>query len=235
MRHKSMKRFNSLTPHDITVDRHIHTDYTHGHIGIREIVKKAKQLHLFEIAITEHVRRQSTYCHEYIEEIKDAAEEYDLNILVGFESKVIDAHGNLDLNEKCRRYADIIIGSVHSIPSNGKFIRPEHLNPSELQEAEHRFGLAIIKSGSCHILGHAGGFSLNIHGKFDPNRMEELICACANFGTAFEINSRYHTDIVGWLMNKLSEYNPYVSIGSDAHTISEVGSCLSLFTHSNNV
>tara|TARA_B100000315_G_scaffold243235_1_gene266394 strand:- start:15 stop:713 length:699 start_codon:yes stop_codon:yes gene_type:complete len=229
MRHKSLKQFNSLTPSDIAVDHHIHSNYTHGHAGIREIVKKAKQLRLFEIAITDHVRRQSTYYHEYTEEIKNAAEEYGLSVLVGFESKVIDAHGNLDLDEKCRQYADIIIGSVHSIPSNGKFLRPELLNPSELQKAEHQLGLAIVQSCSCHILGHAGGFSLRLNGRFDPISMEELICACAKFDTAFEINSRYHADIAGWLMKKLKTYNPYVSIGSDAHRLSEVGSCLSLF------
>ncbi|MDP6478081.1 MAG: PHP domain-containing protein [Nitrospinaceae bacterium] len=229
MRHKSLKQFNSLTPSDIAVDHHIHSNYTHGHAGIREIVKKAKQLRLFEIAITDHVRRQSTYYHEYTEEIKNAAEEYGLSVLVGFESKVIDAHGNLDLDEKCRQYADIIIGSVHSVPSNGKFISPELLKSSELQEAEHRFGLTIVKSGKCHILGHAGAFSLRLHGAFDPKYMEELIWACAKFDTAFEINSRYHADIAGWLMQQLTEYNPFVSIGSDAHNLSEVGSCLSLF------
>jgi putative hydrolase len=229
MRHKSLKKYNNLTISDIAVDHHIHSNYTHGHAGIREIVEKAKQLRLNEIAITEHARRQSTYCNEYTEEIKKAAEDYGFKVLVGFESKVIDALGNIDLSDDCQRKADIIIGSVHSVPLNGRLIRPEVLEPQVLQEAEHQFGLAIVKSGKCHILGHAGGFSLRLHGAFAPKYMEELIWACAKFDTAFEINSRYHADIAGWLMQQLTEYNPFVSIGSDAHNLSEVGSCLSLF------
>lgn len=226
MRHKSLKRFNSLTLSDITVDRHIHTNYTDGHVGIKEIVEKAKQLRLNEIAITDHARRQSKYCHEYTEEIRNAAGEYGFKVLVGFESKVIDALGNIDLNEDCRRKADIIIGSIHSVPFNGKLIRPEVLEPRVLQESEYQLGLAVIKSGNCHILGHAGGLSLRLHGKFDAIYMEELICACAKFDTAFEINSRYHTDIAGWLMKQLKAYNPVVSIGSDAHHLHEIGNCI---------
>ena len=224
------KPFRDLTREDLLTDLHIHSTWTDGKAEVREICERAEELGLGRIGFTDHVRSSSTYCKAYVEEIKRLAPEFDFQLLAGFEAKAADETGGLDISKDCRAMADFVVGSVHSIPTEGGFRRPETFSPEELEKAEHRLGLALVQGGQAHVLAHAGGMSLSLHGRFDQDRMEEIILACSDSGTAFEINSRYHGSLLPWLLDTLQRHNPLVSLGSDAHDIARVGHCAQLLS-----
>lgn len=221
----NFKRFNKLKIEDCCVDLHIHSTWTDGQRPIQTILEKADDLGLVAVALTDHIRRRSTYCRAYAKEIHDIASEYNFQTLIGFEAKAVDFDGRLDISAECRSVSDFVIGSVHSIPCEGGFMAPGSIAQAELERAEYRLSLAIIETGEAHVLGHAGGMSIASHGVFSLELLEQIIEACARSQTAFEINSRYHHGLLGWLVEKLERYEPLVSLGSDAHGIGEVGAC----------
>ena len=148
-----------------------------------------------------------------------------MEILTGFEAKVINFEGGLDLPPICRELGDFIIGSVHSIPNDDKeFQLPLTVNPLELEKKEFELTLAMLTAGELDILGHAGGMSLAISGEFNFAWLEEIIKSCEENNIVFEMNIRYHQGILSWLLEKLAEYNPLVCFGSDAHSLNEIGS-----------
>ena len=226
------KRFTSLTPSDYLSDHHIHSTWTDGEGNVREIIEKARDAGLSQVAVTDHVRACSKYGFEYEKEIRQLSKEYDFEVLVGFEAKVADYNGRLDISEQYRGLADFVIGSVHSIPVKTKsrivFQKTDTFSRGKLQELEYQLSLAIIKNGQADILGHPGGMSLALHGNFDLGLMEEIIKICSCSNTAFEVNSRYHKDIIDWILKKLKQYNPLVSFSSDAHNLSQIGSCVKM-------
>ena len=209
-------------------DCHLHTTWTDGQCTVPQVLAQAEALGLRRVGFTDHVRRSSTYCRAYAGEIRRLGQGSGMRVLVGFEAKAMDAEGHLDMPAECRELADFVIGSVHSIPAGGTFQRPEALDPKALEEAEHRFALALAACGEADVLGHAGGMSLALHGSFDLGRMEEIIRACAETGTAFEVNARYHLGILDWLADRLERWDPPVSLGSDAHDVRQVGRCAGL-------
>lgn len=223
-----IKRFRSLTEKDIYTDLHIHSTWTDGTQSVGEIAKFAKDLNLSSVAITDHVRRSSTYCPAYEEEIEIISEETGLRIITGFEAKVINTEGDLDLPEFCSPEKHLIIGSVHSIHIKGKTIHPKDIDSNEFPNCELEYSISIIKGGKAHILGHAGGMSIANHGGFSLDYFEELISACGKTDVAFELNSRYHRKYIKEIWPKLEKYNPFVSFGSDAHGTAEIGNCVKM-------
>lgn len=225
MPEKFLKRFNELSDDYLDSEMHIHSTWTDGNCPLKEIVECSVRLNLKKIIITDHVRKSSTYFREYVEEINSLSDEFEIDILTGFEAKVADYEGNLDIPQECIELADVIIGIVHSIPTEEGFIHPYSMNSDDLLEAEYKLSLAIIEGGNADILGHAGGMSIATIDDYPLEYLEDIIKKCAESEIAFEINSRYHGEMLDWLIPKLKKYNPYVSIGSDAHDIIELGNC----------
>jgi len=223
-----IKKFKDLSASDIRVDLHIHSSWTDGRQSVMQIAKIAGELNLSVIALTDHVRKNSDYCEDYDKEIKEVSKESGLEIITGFEAKVVNLNGDLDLPSYCRPTKHLIIGSVHSIPLGGKLVHPKDISTEELQNIELQFSLAIIRGGNADILGHAGGMSIANHRNFSLDYFEKIISSCARYGTVFELNSRYHCDYVKDIRKMLSKYNPYVSFGSDAHKASEIGTCVKI-------
>jgi putative hydrolase len=204
------------------MDCHLHSKWTDGRCTIRELAEEAKALGLARIAVTDHVRRRSDYQEGYREEIRTVSRELMFDILTGFEAKAADFDGSLDLNTACRKLADLVIGSVHSLPDGNGFRRPETFPAGELARLECKAALGIIRGGAADVLGHPGGMSLALHGHFAAESFEALIAACAETRTAFELNSRYHKPVRKVLFDLLDHYNPYISFGSDAHRVAEM-------------
>ncbi len=224
----SIKRFSDLTPDDVLVEMHTHSTWTDGAASPSEIAATAEQLGLQSLFITDHVRRESTYCEEYIKETSRIAATVKPRITVGFESKIADYDGNLDISKDNAARAEVLIGTVHSVPDNDGFQHPSRMPQEQLERAEYELAMAMLEARSADILGHAGGMSLARFDEFPLDLMEEIIAKSAATDVAFEINSRYHAGLLDWLLEKLEKYNPKVAIGSDAHSLDEVGTCSKL-------
>jgi len=219
------KKYNDIDKDYICSEMHVHSQYTDGQATLKDIEIRAAELRLKTLFFTDHIRYSSNYYNEYFEKIQEILEISQLDIKIGFESKVSDYNGNLDLSKKARQGADIVIGTVHSIPRSDGFIHPSLLSAKELEKAEYELSLAMISAKSADILGHTGGMSIAKFGKFNLEYLEEIIVKCVDFEVVFEINSRYHEILLDWLSEKLKIYNPFVSIGSDVHSLNEIGNC----------
>jgi putative hydrolase len=203
-------------------DLHIHSAWSDGANSIAEIVQEARLKNLRVIAITDHVRQESTYFPDYCAEIRKMGSS-DLPILVGFEAKIRDFQGDLDVSGEVRRMSDIQIGSVHRFPMGRKLLFPKDLGKRICQEVELELSIAAIRKQQMGVLGHPGGMSLKAFGEFPVEFFREIIAECSRNDIAFELSSTYHAGIYDDLQLLLQKYNPYVTFGSDAHTLEEIG------------
>jgi len=215
-------RFNTLGILDTYADLHVHSAWSDGANSIAEIVQEARLKNLRIIAITDHVRRESTYFPDYCAEIRKMGSS-DLPILVGFEAKIRDFQGDLDVSSEVRRRSDIQIGSVHRFPLGRKLLSPKDLGKHICQEVELELSIAAIRRQQMGILGHPGGMSIKAFGEFPMEFFREITAECSRNDIVFELNSTYHASIYGDLHPMLKEYNPYVTFGSDAHTLEDIG------------
>ena len=108
----------------LTGDYHTHTPYSHGKNTIEENVKKAKEIGLKQIAITDHgfshvafgLRRWKV--EEYIRECKEIAKKYGIDVLVGIESNIRGVEGKADLKERPseRNSVSLRVDKISRIP-----------------------------------------------------------------------------------------------------------------------
>lgn len=216
-------RFNELNENDLKVDFHLHSTWTDGKNSVKEIIQKAKEEGLHSIAITDHIRKESTYFNEYKKEIDTLNDNNKLNIYTGFEAKVEDFLGNIDVKPEVAHEADIAILSVHRYPLGSKLYNASEFKKEIAQEIELELSLAALKKGGFNVLGHPGGMSLTYHKEFPVAFYEEIIIECKKNDIAFDFNGRYHREEVDKIYPLLKKHNPYVSIGTDSHNINPMG------------
>lgn len=212
-----LKPFNSINNEYQKMDLHIHSTWTDGKESIEEIVQQAEYLTLSTIAITDHIRETSSYYDEYNKAIDTIRATTNINILAGYETRIKNFNGELDVAEEIERIADIRIASVHRVSFGNKLFSLNIMPKEVAQEIELELSLSAIKNGHFDILGHPGGMCLKYFGEFPIESFEEIIIACKNNNIAFEVNNTYHKDIYPQLKELLKKHNPIVSLGSDAH------------------
>jgi len=220
---KIFRKFNDIDETYIYTDNHIHSNWTDGEGSVMKILKRSAEIGLNQIAITEHVRKESKFFDKYCEQVKNAKKCFRLNILEGFEAKIDSFNGELDVSNDILKKAKLRIGSVHRFPVGRRLYCPNQFKKNVCQEIELELSIAAIKNGHCDILGHPGGMSLRSYGEFPVHFFEEIISGCKKNKVIFEINAAYHKNILRKLKGMLKKYNPYISIGSDAHKIEEIG------------
>lgn len=217
------KKYLDILYNDTLVDMHMHSTWTDGEGTIEQNIIKAKEIGLHTIAATDHIRADSTYFDDYFDEIKILSDKYQFNIKVGFEAKVNNFNGDIDVSDNNLKKADISICSVHRFPIGRKLIPAKAFTSSVSQEIELELSIAALTKGGFNTLGHPGGMSLRNHGEFKLEYFEEIITTCCKTGIAFDFNASYHQSVKNDLKILFEKYNPYVSIGSDAHRVEFIG------------
>ena len=217
------KHFNEITIADVNSDLHIHSSYTDGQDSIASIVKQAETMNLQTIAITDHIREDSTYFGKCLKEIEVIRTATKINILIGFEARIKNFCGDMDVPKDVCAKADLKIASVHRFSIGKKIFDPNSFSKEIAQELELEISLAGIRNKECNVLGHPGGMCLKYFKEFPMDYYEDIILACNKHKIAFELNSAYHQDIYPDLKNLLRRHNPLIAFGSDAHNISNIG------------
>lgn len=220
------RQFRDLTSEDLLVDRHMHSTWSDGAGTVAEILETARSRGLREVAITDHIRQTSTYFFDAQRQIQDLRATSPVEILCGFEAKINDFQGRLDVAEECLRAADISIASVHRYPLGQRLYRAAEFPKAIAQEIELELSLAALRGGGFSVLGHPGGMSLKAHGEFPLPFFEILAEECARAGIAFDLNTSYHLSVAPQLVEILRKHNPLVSLGSDAHRLADIGKWL---------
>jgi len=225
------RRFCDIDSNFMRFDQHIHSIWGDGKAGIQQIIDKAERMGLKQIAITEHVRSESTYFNKYKREIARESAKTPVRVLLGIEARIKNFSGDVDMPKELVKKVKIRIASVHRFPFGRKLFYPDQFNKKICQEIELELAVAFLNKGGCNVLGHPGGMSLRFYKEFQLNYFEEIIAACKKNGIAFELNSAYHLPVLAQLKVLLRRHNPLVSLGSDAHDIKDIGNWIVKFNN----
>jgi putative hydrolase len=191
-------------------DYHIHcnyNDHSASDLTIKNVIARAEKIGLKVIALTEHVRRTSdwvpSYLGEIITETAAAANSNKLRVIPGFEAKILK-DGSIDC---CEEYSKdhFIVASFHSIFGD-KRIWIEALK-------------SAIQNPDVDVIGH-----LAPEPTFDLNDWElsDLASLISSNHKIIELNAKYHRPPPKWLL-KFKEQNIRFHLGSDAHSLQEIG------------
>jgi putative hydrolase len=221
------KRYLELTPDDLNVEYQVHTKQTDGQATITEILETAQARGLTAIAFTEHVRKDTTWFPRFAADVRTAAQDYpNLVVLVGCEAKALDSAGTLDLTDDIRARCDLVLGSVHRFPvESGGYMDWDLLDDAAFACVEYELALGLLKSARIDVLAHPGGmYQRRRNQPFPETYLLNMMMVSAETAVAIEINTSYLLDVDGFL-KLCSMTNPYISIGSDAHTLEAIGQC----------
>ncbi len=218
-------RFNELSPDTVNRDFQVHTVATDGEATIEQLICRAEELELKEMAFTEHVRRTSDYYTEFAAQVRTARAETPVKVYVGIESKVADDRGTLDASQEVIEAAEIVLGSVHRFPvGNGGLAEAREFSYEEAAHREFTLALGLLRHAPIDVLAHPGGMCQRAFGAFPDELFEELMVVSLDRKIAIEINTSYCRDLDRFL-SLCRKINPVVSIGSDAHQLSDLGTC----------
>jgi len=197
-------------------DCHTHSTWSDGGASIEEMAGTAIALGHEYMVLTDHSARL-TIAHglnrERLEQQLDDLAEINetlgpFRILTGMEVDILE-DGSLDLAADLLERLDVVVASVHSK------LRMERAAMTE------RMILAVA-SPHVDILGHCTGRMI---GKRPPSTFDAdyVFAACAQFGTAVEINCRpERLDPPRELLDKAIDFGCWFSIDSDAHATGQL-------------
>ena len=227
MKRPQFVRFSELAPAHINRDLQVHTVASDGEATISQMLQQAETLGLEEVAFTEHVRRTSDYFSAFAADVRSHRAGSRVYAYVGLEAKVLDEDGMLDAAPGVLAEAEVILGSVHRFPmGRERFVPAEQFGYVEAARRELTLSLGLLRYAPIHVLAHPGGMCYRAFGQFPEDYLGTLMAASLERGIAIEINSKYTTDLDPFLA-LCREVNPFISVGSDAHRLSELGTCRS--------
>lgn len=217
----------------ILTDFHTHTIFSHGKGTIEENVKRAEELGLKEIAITDHGLKHIVFglrpwkvkkMRKIIDELQKTT---SVKILLGVEANLISRNGDIDIKPSQRDWFDIVVCGYHkAVFSNNffewfrfifknNFLQFLHIKQSErTREINTRALIKAVEKNKIDILGH-----VNHDMHVDAVAVAR---ACKERGTYFEINAKKeHVDTK--TLKEVEKTGVKFVIDSDAHTVARVG------------
>lgn len=204
-------------------DLHSHTRWSDGGATLEQMVRTAQALGHEYLVVTDHSPRL-TVAHgldrerlgRQLDEIAslqrvldaEATDTPPFRILTGMEVD-INEDGSLDLDDDLLARLDVVVASVHSK------LRMERSPMTERM---------VLAAASPHVdvLGHCTGrlIGKRPESTFDP---DYVFAACAQLGTAVEINSRpERLDPPAELIDVALQHGCLFSIDSDAHATGQL-------------
>lgn len=191
---------------DRSKDYHVHcnyNDHSAPDLTIANVVQHAESIGLKTIAFTEHVRKSSDWVPSYLEDIALVSPRSNLEIVAGFEAKIL-RDGSIDCPDQ---YAGeyFIVASFHT-----KY-EEKRVWISALEKA--------IENENVDVIGHIApepSFELD---REEVTALAELI---RHYGKTIELNAKYHRPPAEWVRIFASQEVTF-HLGSDAHTLREVG------------
>jgi putative hydrolase len=197
---------------NIKEDYHVHcnyNDHSSPDLTIRNVLKRAKELNLEALAITEHVRKTSDWIPKYLKEIdsqiKNYSENHDSNLRVisGFEAKIL-ANGSVNCPEEYSKNY-FLIASFHNIFGN------KEIWINALKKA--------IENPDVDVIGHIAPeptFTL------ETDEIDALASLIVENKKIVEINAKYRRPPSTWILT-FSKRGVKFHLGSDAHTLQQIG------------
>ncbi|HYY71948.1 MAG TPA: PHP domain-containing protein [Nitrososphaeraceae archaeon] len=187
-------------------DYHIHTNYNdHSAVNltIKNVIKEAERKGLELIALTEHVRKNSEWIPEYLNEISEYKEKTKVKVVTGFEAKIME-DGSIDCREDIARDY-FIIASFHT-----KYY-DKTVWTNALKKA--------IENKYINVIGHLAPESSF---QLDTKEIEEFAKLINKHKKIVEVNAKYKRPPENWIKVFIKNEVKF-HLGSDAHSLTEIG------------
>ena len=191
---------------NVKEDLHIHcnyNDHSSKDLTIPNIIAKSESLGLERIAITEHVRKNSEWTKDYINEINHYIPKTRLKILKGFEAKIL-VDGDIDCASEFLNKDYFIIASFHT--KYNKEVWYEGL-------------IKAIRNPNVDVIGH---LAPEIDFSIDESELKNIGDLIVANGKKIEINSKYIRPPKEFL-KIFKKCGVNFHLGSDAHAIKDIG------------
>lgn len=204
------------------IDLHVHTLLSDGQNTIKEYIKRAQRLGLKQIAFSDHMRKESTWFNAFLKEFEQArGESGNLEIFKSAEAK-LTPNDDLDIGKEVLNKIDFVIGVIHSYPKRGGYFKFDELNKEKALNIDIEASVRLIECKDVDVVGHLGGVYHKYFGPYPSSKYKELIKIIKEKNKILEINPRYISDMKKFL-DICFDINPHITIGSDAHSINELG------------
>ncbi len=205
-----------VEPKDLKGIFHIHTTYSDGIHGLREMVEASIEKGFSYIGIADH-SRVATYAHglttdalkRQFQEIESISREYpDFKIFKGIEADIL-VSGELDYTPEILADFDFVVGSIHS-----------HFQMNR-EDMTARI-LKAMDNPLLTILGHPTGRILLERAGYEID-MEQILMKAAERHVIIEFNANPHRLDMDWRWcRRAKEAGVLIAINPDAHSIQEL-------------
>ena len=211
-----------------TKDYHTHSIFSDGHNTIEDNVKRAAELGLVELGISEHGfnHRHAGISRDDVAKIKDEMARLQelyksVKLKLGIEANLLNLNGDVDLTDEDVKLFDFIILGIHKltwgkgVKGSFRFNAMNMLSKSEKRAeliaksyelAFSRFPITIVAhpnyAGRCNIAS--------------------LLDSCKKHNVLFELN-RKHLNDLGTDVNLVVESEAKLIFSSDAHDSIYIG------------
>lgn len=202
-----------VEPEDLRGLFHVHTTASDGAYSLKEMALRARELGYSYLALSDHSRSAVYAGGLSAEALQAQAEEVALvnrtvapfRVFHGVESDIL-TDGSLDYPNEVLDRLDFVIASVHS----GFTLSREDQTARLIKAVSHP---------ATTILGHPTGRLLLARKPYEVD-LEAVIKACAEHGTALEINANAHRLDTDWRVAKEARLlGVKFALGPDAHNL----------------
>ena len=216
----------------LTADYHTHTKFSDAHSTVEEMVGRAAELGLKEIAVTDHgfthisfgIRRKQK--SQYLRELKAAGEKYRIPVLVGIEGNILGREGTSDLLKEDFEDFDVYLAGFHVFShheswrdwANGwrgylGYNLGLHLK-GRIVEDQTKAYINTVKKNPIDVLTH-------INFQCFANSVEVAKC-CRDYGTYVEISGK-KTHFTDDELAEIVNIGVRFVVNSDAHSPERIG------------
>jgi putative hydrolase len=230
MMQKLAPLFLSVDKCDAIIDYHSHSNYNDDADGtVEEYAKSAIMKELSSIAITNHVWRTSAWINNFINDVKSVRSKYGYHLLIGFEAKVINIDGEVDICSSCIKETELLLGALHHLPTCDDYtwIDDESLSHRKAAEIIRDATLNMISRNEVDVITHLLALYYQKYNvPFPEDFLEEIVLSASKRSIAIEIYNSKHplsNEVFKNLIRLCVEYNVPMTVGSDAHNPSEIG------------
>ena len=201
---------------DVKGDLHVHSDWSDGTATLREIAESALDLGLAYVAICDHSKSLGIAGGLDEKRLKKQAIEIDklnrgfeeFRLLKGVEANIM-GDGKLDVSDNTLKDLDLVVASIHS-----GFKGDEKRLTNRVLSAIHNEHVSIIGHPTGRLIQRRLSLQLDL---------EEVFCAAAEQNVMMEINAfPNRLDLNDVNSRAAQERGVMVSIGTDAHTVSQL-------------
>ncbi len=206
-------------------DLHMHTLWSDGENTPREMIDTCAGLGYQLIALTDHVRRSTDWFSHFTQEIQNLRNEYRdrIKIAIGFEAKILNPEGELDATAEMVAQADLVIGAIHSIPTDdGPQSALRHPDPPSLWPWWKRALENLCAHPDVDIIAHVGAMLPEMKHEPSPKEWDWITERLIASGKVIEYSARYNTPPPD-VLQQLSNAGCTLVLGSDSHNKSHLG------------